>query len=132
MYYKVCAKCGHVGRNKFIHKWLYIEASSKKEAAEKAKKTPRVKHNHKDVIKEVIKIDFEEYMQGLKIMMSDKYFKVCNSTDQRRYNCINPEDIEEEPIKIKYRNKRDGQILRNIAKAKEMDKEIKEACIYDR
>ena len=35
-------------------------------------------------------------------------------------------------IKIKYRNKRDGQILRNIAKAKEMDKEIKEACIYDR
>ena len=38
MYYKVCAKCGHVGRNKFIHKWLYIEASNKKEAAEKAKK----------------------------------------------------------------------------------------------
>lgn len=130
MYYKVCTKCGHVGRNKFIHKWLYIEASSKKEAAEKAKKTPRVKHNHKDVIKEVIKIDFKEYIQGLKI--NDPYFKVCNSTDQRRYNCINLEDIEEEPIKIKYRKKREGQVLRNIAKTKEMDKEIKEACIYDR
>lgn len=25
-YYKVCAKCGHVGRNYFILKWFYVKA----------------------------------------------------------------------------------------------------------
>ena len=33
MYYKVLAKCGHVGRNNYIEKDFFIKANSGKEAA---------------------------------------------------------------------------------------------------
>lgn len=74
MYYKVLVKCGHVGRNKYILKWLYIKAIDGKEAAKIARNIPRVKHNHKDVIRELKKIPFDEYVIGLKMNLQDKYF----------------------------------------------------------
>ena len=124
-YYKVIAKCGHVRRNNYIFKNLYIKASNKKEAAAKARNYPRVKHHHKDAIRDVIEITFEEYCKGLKSNKNDKFFQVHNSTDQRRYDCVDIKDVFPEEEKTKYKKKRQGQILRNIIQAKEMNKEIR-------
>lgn len=124
MYYKVEVKCGHVGRNNYILKLLFIKAMSRADAAKIAKNTPRVKHHHKDVVRSVIQIEFEEYIIGLKSMDEDMYFKINNSTDQRLYNCVKPEEIHKEEQKIKYKNKRNGQRLKNMYKIKEMEKEI--------
>ena len=124
-YYKVIAKCGHVGRNKYIFKNLFIKATSRKEAATKARNYPRVKHHHKDAIRDVIEITFEEYCNGKKCNKEDKYFHVHNSTDQRIYGCVDIKDVHPEEEKTKYKKKREGQILRNIIQAKEMNKEIR-------
>ena len=48
MFYRVKAKCGHVGRNNYIVKNFYVVASSGKEAAHKVRYFPRVKHDRKD------------------------------------------------------------------------------------
>lgn len=103
LYYKVLAKCGHVGRNYYITKWFYIKASSGKEAAKIVRYKPRVKHDHKDAIRQVIQIEYEEYINGLKIMASDMYFKVHNIQDQKLYNCIKEDEIypEEKLVKKK-------------------------------
>lgn len=102
-YYKVLAKCGHVGRHKYITKWFYVKASSGKEAAYIVRYKPRVKHDHKDAIREVVPINCDEYIEGKKIMADDMYFNVHNSTDQRLYYCIKQEDLysEERIAKIK-------------------------------
>ena len=112
MYYKVLAKCGHVGRNNYILKWFYIKAASAKEAAMLIIEKPRVKHNHKDVIRKVVEIKYDEYLVGLKIMADDKYFKAHSHQEQVIYNCIKQEDIYHELDKIKYKKERNGQILK--------------------
>ena len=92
-YYKVLAKCGHVGRNRYIIKSFYVKAENGKEAAKIVRDKPRVKHHHKDAIKEVIQIKYEEYINGIKIMSDDMYFKVHNRQDQIFYNCVKPEEL---------------------------------------
>ena len=92
-YYKVQAKCGHVGRHKYILKNFYVIASSAKNAARKVRYKPRVKHHHKDAIKSVKRIDYDEYMKGIKTMANDMYFNVHNSQDQKLYNCVKQEEI---------------------------------------
>lgn len=131
MYYKVLAKCGHVGRNNYMLKWLYIKAESGKEAAEFARKTPRVKHDHKDAIRKVVEIDFDEYQKGRKIMKSDMFFQVHNSSDQRLCNCIQQEDVYPEIWKKKYKKARNGQRIRYLALEKETKKMLQGGCSYD-
>ena len=63
-YYKVLAKCGHVGRHRYITKWFYVKASSGKEAAYIVRYKPRVKHDHKDAIREVVPINYDEYIES--------------------------------------------------------------------
>lgn len=52
-YYKVRAKCGHVGRNNYIIKPFFVKANDGKEAAKIVRNTPRVKHDHKYAIIDV-------------------------------------------------------------------------------
>lgn len=94
MFFKVEAKCGHVGRNKYVLKKFYIEAETPKEAAYQIRVWPRVKHHQKDAIKSVREITYEEFMEGLKKNKKDKYFQIHNSSDQKR---ILEEDILDEP-----------------------------------
>ena len=54
-YYEVSAKCGHVRRSKYIVISFGIKAYSKSEAAKKCRQLPRVKHDHKDAILDIIK-----------------------------------------------------------------------------
>lgn len=131
MYYKVLAKCGHVGRNNYIIKCFYLKANDDEEAAKIVRQKPRVKHHHKDAIRDVIAIELEEYLTGLKIMEADMYFKVQNSSDQRLYNCVKQEDIYPEEDKKKYKKPRNGQRLRALAMEKEMKKYVQGGWMND-
>lgn len=86
-YFIVTAKCGHVGRNKYIEKNLTIMANSGKEAAIKARNYPRVKHHWKDAIVDVIEVEESEYWRLRIENYSDPYFSVQNIQEQRIY-CV--------------------------------------------
>ena len=62
-YFEVIAKCGHVGRNKYIPIKFAVEAESGKDAAAMVRRFPRVKHNHKDAILDCKEIFYEEYLE---------------------------------------------------------------------
>lgn len=131
MYYRVLVKCGHVRRTKYILKYIYIKANDGKEAAKIARKTPRVKHDHKDAIREVKEIEFDEYLNGLKKMDKDMYFKIHNSSDQRIYNFTNEVKIYSEDKIINYKKNRNGRRLRETINKKEMEQVIQGGFEYD-
>lgn len=82
-YYKIEARCGHVGRNNYIIKSFFLRAEDGKEAALKARKMPRVKHHHKYAIVSVNEIEYDEYLNGLNEISNDSYFLAHNSSEQR-------------------------------------------------
>lgn len=83
MFFEVEAKCGHVGKNKYILKNFYIKTESAKKAAFIIRNVPRVKHDHKDAIRNVREITYEEYVEGAKRMEVDDYFRIHNSSEQK-------------------------------------------------
>lgn len=82
-YYEVIVKCGHVGRNSYVPIKLAIIAESGKEAARIARQFPRVKHDHKDAILKVTKIDYERFLEICKINDDDPYLK-CHSKHEQK------------------------------------------------
>ena len=99
-YYEVKAKCGHVGRNKYILKDFYVCAENGKEAALKVRHSPRVKHNHKDAIRNVTEISYSEYISGLDRCSNDAYFLVHSSSEQRLRCSFEDNEILREEIKV--------------------------------
>ena len=94
-YYKVKAKCGHVGRNNYIPKTFYIKAEDGKEAAANARKIPRVKHDKKSAIIEVKRISKDEYLGGLRVNNEDPYLRAKSMQEQR----ILCPDLQEEIVR---------------------------------
>ncbi len=94
-YYIVKAKCGHVGRNKYIVIDFPVAAETGKEAAQKARYFPRVKHDQKDAIINVIEVSYDEYIECLENNNNDMYLKCKNKQEQNRI-----EDIYERIISI--------------------------------
>ncbi len=86
-YFMVTVKFGHVGKSNFYKGNLYIKAESKKEAAEKARYCPRVKHDHKDAILNVEEIDKDSYREGLEKNRAIRYFSCYNVQEQRECFC---------------------------------------------
>ena len=86
-YFMVTVKFGHVGKSNFYKGNLYIKAESKKEAAEKARYFPRVKHDHKDAILNVEEIDKDSYREGLEKNRAIRYFSCYNVQEQRECFC---------------------------------------------
>lgn len=74
-----------MGRGYYIPITIYVEASSAREAAEFARKTPRVKHDHKDCILGVSEISASEYYKGREKNRLDPYFRAKNIQEQRAY-----------------------------------------------
>ena len=91
-YYLVIAKCGHVGRHNYIIKEFYVKAETGEDAAAIVRAKPRVKHHRKDAIQSVKKISYEAYLQGLKDMNDDDYFKVHNK--QQQIKCCAVDELE--------------------------------------
>ncbi len=81
-YFMVIAKCGHVGRKKYIPVKFTVVAESGKEAAKKVRQFPRVKHNHKDAILDVRCIKLEEFLEIKEINENDPYLK-CHSKQEQ-------------------------------------------------
>ena len=102
-YYSVEAKCGHVGRSRFIRIFFPVHASSAKKAAEVARNFPRVKRNHKDCILSVRKIDYECYMSLWRQNSLDPYLR-CHSKHEQ--NCLDLSSrLEREPERMTHRRK---------------------------
>ena len=109
MFFEVQAKCGHVGRNNYIVKRFYVKAESAKEAAKVIRSAPRVKHHQKDAILKVLKISYEEYIEGVVKMKEDPYFNVYNTSDQKRFqvegiikeDCFEEKRIRQVQFKLK-------------------------------
>jgi len=93
-FYEVVAKCGHVGRKNYALKSFPVKAEDGREAARKARDLPRVKHHHKDAIKEVREICEEQFYELILMNDSDPYFHCTCVQDQRSYidNDIYPEE----------------------------------------
>ena len=58
-YFKVIAKCGHVGRGKCIWITFATMADNGRDAARKVRDFKRVKHDHKDAIASVEEISVD-------------------------------------------------------------------------
>ena len=112
-YYKVTAKFGHVGKSNFYKGNLYIKAESKKEAAEKARYCPRVKHDHKDAILNVEEIDKDSYREGLEKNRAIRYFSCYNVQEQRECFCeIEDYIFKENDVECKHARHSKKQSLR--------------------
>ena len=111
MFYKVKAKCGHVGRNNYIEKYFYVAAESGKEAALIVRYKPRVKHDKKDAILNVEKISEEEFKIGVEHLKADTYFHVSNSTEQRLIGAVDPQEVKREPKRCDYAKKKNSSYL---------------------
>ncbi len=92
-YFKVAAKCGHVGRGHYIIKNFFVKAENGKDAAYKVRFSPRVKHDWKDAIVSVVLVTIEEYVQGRNRQNQDLYFNVTNSSDQKLYGAIDYDEV---------------------------------------
>lgn len=131
MYYKVEAKCGHVGKNKFISKLFFVEADSGKEAANKVRFFPRVKHNRKDAILNCTIINKDEFLEGIYLNSLDPYFFVSSKQEQNLLcKCIYSE-IDYEKINIKYKNIKNKFKLKNKLLQKNLKLSLKEALRYE-
>ncbi len=83
-YYAVTAKCGHVGRGKYVIKTFAVKAEDGKEAAKQGRMIPRVKHDNKHCILDVKKITEEQFILLIEENNKDQYFKCSNVQEQRK------------------------------------------------
>ncbi|WP_443738690.1 hypothetical protein [Treponema sp.] len=84
-YYKVTAKCGHVGKGFYYPGDLFIKADNGRTAAKVAREMPRVKHDHKDAILNVVEIDYDAYLLGKEVAKTNPYFTCESIQDQYIY-----------------------------------------------
>lgn len=101
-FFEVVAKCGHVGRNFYVLKTFALSASSRKDAAEKARSLPRVKHHYKDAIRSVSEISYERFSEICRENDNDPYLH-CTSIQEQRDLCSDMEIFPEENAYFKGR-----------------------------
>jgi hypothetical protein len=106
-YYKVLAKCGHVGGRRFyIPIEFFVAANSAKQAAEITRNIPRVKHDQKDAILWVECISYDEYLEGREKLNNDPYITSSNPFEQSFYhNEIMERVLEETAVYLPWVNK---------------------------
>lgn len=82
-YFEVIAKCGHVGKKYCVFVNFACVAENGKMAASKVRDFPRVKHDHKDAIRSVKEITFEEFVKLRAENDADPYLHCKNPQEQR-------------------------------------------------
>ena len=122
-YYKVTAKCGHVGKSKYIPIEFPILALNGKEAAKICRNIPRVKHNHKDAILNCCEISYEEYLLLQFINSNDEYLKCNKKSEQSKIEDLDKRMKDDmHNTKIKHDKKeREARVKRKLLKYKEME-----------
>lgn len=96
-FYKVVAKCGHVGRHYYYEGVFYTVAIDGREAARIVRHAGRVKHDHKDAILSVTEITEEEFRAGWREVKNNPYFNCQNKQEQNLILAEIAEDIKPEP-----------------------------------
>ncbi len=105
-YYQVTAKCGHVGgKGKYIENEFYTAAENAKKAAEFVRLAPRVKHHHKDAIRNIKEISFEEYLIGQEKFKNDPYNTCKSSREQKTFEEMLSPRIQSENLGRKQKDK---------------------------
>ena len=102
-YYIVGAKCGHVSRGYYILIDFAVEASSAKQAAQKVRWFPRVKHDHKDAIKYVRAVTKNEFDKKNEKNINDPYLNCKNIQQQKKIPNINERLIKEDYTKFSHK-----------------------------
>lgn len=123
-YYEVIAKCGHVGRKHYVPIKFAVVAKDGKEAAKKVRQFPRVKHNHKDAILYVNKIDYERYLEIVEINNNDPYLKCHSKQEQNLIDSLEERlEIDLHNQKVKYdKEVRLQRVIYRIKKTKILEK----------
>lgn len=113
-YYLVTAKCGHVGRQRYIPITFAITADNGKEAAKITRNIARVKHDHKDAILNVVKVSKEVYLNQMVENESDPYLGFKSRYQQNKYKeeIMSRTLLDSHCIKKTYKNKRDSVAYR--------------------
>ena len=84
-YFLVTAKCGHVGKGKYLEVEFPIYAETKKEAAQKCLKRGKVKKQLKNAISSVREISYEEYIEKKLVFKNDHYIKAHTKIETVEY-----------------------------------------------
>lgn len=102
-YFKVIAKCGHVGKNKYVPIPFAVSAQSRSEASQKALKFPRVKKHLDDAIISCEEIDRKIFIEIIKANKSNQYLKgKC-----KRDNCFDGfQEMIKDNIRVRYRKRK--------------------------
>lgn len=82
-FFEVMAKCGHVGNKQYYRGLFYVKAENGRAAAAIVRMTPRVKHDHKDAIIAVAKIDYSAYKAGQAVSRLNPFLNCRNVQEQR-------------------------------------------------
>lgn len=123
-FYKVKAKCGHVGRKKCVWVVFATTAYSAKEAAKRVREFKRVKHGHKDAIAWVEEITQEEFIEVKANNDADPYLHCKNVQEQRKIedfeSRIEPDFrniiVENKTRDVTYKKKKQSIIDREMRK----------------
>ena len=117
--YEVQAKCGHVGKHRYTIKAFAVLAENGSKAAETVRKLPRVKHDCKDAILDVMQIDTARFNEIWFDHMTDPYFS-CKSIQEQRMRC-DVEMFDEIPQKNCYEKRGNSGDCRFYKKRKIRD-----------
>ena len=116
-YFEVAAKCGHVGRGYYYEGRFFVEAGSASLAAMLIRQAPRVKHDHKDAILWVKKVDHDDYVRGCAAMEQNPYSHIKSSREQDEIMSLIEGDIYPETEReINYRKRRNKYYDRVVTK----------------
>ena len=132
-YYEVIAKCGHVGKRYYVPIKFQVCASSGKEAAKVVRQFPRVKHNHKDAILSVKKIDYKTYLEIESLNSQDLYLQCRSRSEQKKLVDLSDRLVEDAHSKrISYgKESRTEKIKHKIRKYEIIEKYLYEGEDYD-
>ena len=129
--YEVKCKCGHVWKHNYIAISFPIFANHGKEAASKARKIPRVKHNHKDAILSVKKITDEEFMYLVNNNREDLYLRCQSKQEQSLIDLTNRIYNDNIIIKEKSNQEKHKQCFYGKVEVKHPKKFFKNVLNYD-
>lgn len=101
-YYFVIAKCGHVGKGKYIDVIFPIMAETKKEASQMVLLKPKVKKQLSNAISSVFEVSKEEFDEQMNINKEDIY--IHSHYKQEIKEILNSDKIQILPKKKQYKN----------------------------
>lgn len=104
-FYAVEAKCGHVGKMNCVWVRFAVKADSGKEAASKVRNFSRVKRHHKDFIRSLKEVSYEEYRLLLLENRYDSYLH-CKNVQQQNEIDLFYERIEIDEYNVSRLNRK--------------------------